>query len=122
MIMHLPYWLDEDAARVGGKRREIIDSSLTTYSVKNRNGELIIFGRNDDLRKIPGRRRRPAQSARRCPLRIFFGGYDFAVAQVNDAVAVPGCLRVVCNHQHGLRQFAVRLAQHMQHDFRILRV
>lgn len=41
-IMHLSYWLDEDATKPGGKRRDIIDSSLAAYSVQNRNGELII--------------------------------------------------------------------------------
>jgi Domain of unknown function DUF1828 len=42
-IMHLSYWLDdEDATRPGGKRREIIDTSLAVFGVQNRDGELVI--------------------------------------------------------------------------------
>lgn len=47
-IMHLSYWLDaEDATKLGGKRREIIDSSLAAYLVQNRDGELIIPVKED---------------------------------------------------------------------------
>jgi Domain of unknown function DUF1828 len=47
-IMHLSYWLDEeDATKPGGKRREIIDNSLATFSVENRDGELIIPVKED---------------------------------------------------------------------------
>lgn len=40
-LMHLSYWLD-DKALESGNRREIIDNSLSSYSVENREGELII--------------------------------------------------------------------------------
>ena len=40
--MHLSYWLDAEATKPGGKRWEIVESSLSTYSVENRNGELVI--------------------------------------------------------------------------------
>src|SRR5208337_4865802 len=56
-------------------------------------------------------------SMRRGPLRVFLRGYDFAVAQVNDAVAVAGCFRDMGDHQHGLPQLAVGVAQHTQHDY-----
>ncbi|MGI8771574.1 MAG: DUF1828 domain-containing protein [Acidobacteriaceae bacterium] len=40
-LMHLSYWLD-DKALESGNRREIVDSSLSCFSVQNRDGELII--------------------------------------------------------------------------------
>jgi hypothetical protein len=40
-IMHLSYWLDTDAIE-SGNRRQIVDSSLSTFSVENRDGELVI--------------------------------------------------------------------------------
>lgn len=40
-LMHLSYWLD-DKALESGNRREILDSSLSGFNVKNRGGELII--------------------------------------------------------------------------------
>ena len=40
-IMHLSYWLDTDAISAGN-RKEIVDNSLSTFSVENRNGELVI--------------------------------------------------------------------------------
>jgi hypothetical protein len=40
-LMHLSYWLD-DKALESGNRREIVDNSLSGFSVKNRGGELII--------------------------------------------------------------------------------
>jgi hypothetical protein len=36
------------------------------------------------------------------PLRIFFRGYDLAIAHVDDAVAVGRGLGIVRDHQHGL--------------------
>jgi hypothetical protein len=43
-IMHLSYWMDDKSLEDGaiGNRRDIMDSSLSSYSVKNRGGELII--------------------------------------------------------------------------------
>jgi hypothetical protein len=40
-IMHLSYWLDTDAID-SGNRRQIVDSSLASFSVENRDGELVI--------------------------------------------------------------------------------
>ncbi len=40
-LMHLSYWLD-DKALESGNRKQIVDSSLSGFSVENRNGELII--------------------------------------------------------------------------------
>src|ERR1035437_1349870 len=40
-LMHLSYWLD-DKALESGNRREIVNSSLSGFSVENRNGELVI--------------------------------------------------------------------------------
>jgi hypothetical protein len=40
-IMHLSYWLDTDAIETGN-RKEIIDNSLSTFAVENRNGELVL--------------------------------------------------------------------------------
>ena len=40
-MMHLSYWLDTDAIE-SGNRRQIVDSSLSTFSVENRDGELVI--------------------------------------------------------------------------------
>jgi len=40
-IMHLSYWMDTDAIE-SGNRKEIVDSSLATFSVENRDGELVI--------------------------------------------------------------------------------
>ena len=40
-IMHLSYWLDTDAI-ASGNRKQIVDSSLATFSVENRDGELVI--------------------------------------------------------------------------------
>lgn len=40
-IMHLSYWLDTDAI-ASGNRKQIVDSSLSTFSVENRDGELVI--------------------------------------------------------------------------------
>lgn len=40
-LMHLSYWLDEKAIE-SGNRKDIIASSLSGFSVENRNGELII--------------------------------------------------------------------------------
>jgi Domain of unknown function DUF1828 len=39
--MHLSYWLDDKAIE-SGNRKEIVDSSLSAFSVQNRDGELII--------------------------------------------------------------------------------
>jgi hypothetical protein len=40
-IMHLSYWMDADAIE-SGNRQEIVDNSLSTYGVENRDGELVI--------------------------------------------------------------------------------
>jgi hypothetical protein len=40
-IMHLSYWLDTDAI-AAGNRQQIVDSSLSAFSVENREGELVI--------------------------------------------------------------------------------
>jgi Domain of unknown function DUF1828 len=40
-LMHLSYWLDDEAIK-SGNRREIVDNSLSSFSVQNRDGELII--------------------------------------------------------------------------------
>jgi Domain of unknown function DUF1828 len=40
-LMHLSYWLDDKAIE-SGNRKEIVDSSLSCFSVQNRDGELII--------------------------------------------------------------------------------
>src|ERR1035441_7963851 len=40
-LMHLSYWLD-DKALESGNRQEIVNSSLSGFSVQNRDGELII--------------------------------------------------------------------------------
>jgi hypothetical protein len=40
-IMHLSYWMDTDAIE-SGNRKEIVDGSLSTFSVENRDGELVI--------------------------------------------------------------------------------
>lgn len=41
-IMHLSYWLDTDVLGVEGNRKQIVDSSLSAFSVENRDGELVI--------------------------------------------------------------------------------
>lgn len=41
-IMHLSYWMDDKVLQESGNRKEIMDSSLSGYSVQNRDGELII--------------------------------------------------------------------------------
>lgn len=40
-IMHLSYWLDTDAIE-SGNRKDIVDSSLASFAVENRDGELVI--------------------------------------------------------------------------------
>jgi hypothetical protein len=40
-LMHLSYWLDEDDVE-SGNRQEIIEGSLSEFSVENRQGELVI--------------------------------------------------------------------------------
>jgi hypothetical protein len=43
-IMHLSYWMDDKVLQEGesGNRKEIMDSSLSGYSVQNRDGELVL--------------------------------------------------------------------------------
>jgi hypothetical protein len=43
-IMHLSYWIDDKPLESGatGNRKEIMDNSLSIYSVQNRGGELVI--------------------------------------------------------------------------------
>lgn len=40
-LMHLSYWLD-DKALESGNRKQLVDNSLESFCVQNRNGELII--------------------------------------------------------------------------------
>jgi Domain of unknown function DUF1828 len=40
-LMHLSYWLDTDVLE-SGNRRQIVESSLSTFAVENRSGELVI--------------------------------------------------------------------------------
>ncbi len=40
-LMHLSYWLDDKAIE-SGNRKQIVDSSLSSFFVENRSGELII--------------------------------------------------------------------------------
>jgi Domain of unknown function DUF1828 len=50
-FMHLSYWMDTDALEGQGNRKEIVDNSLSLFSVENRDGELvkpIIEGRFGD--------------------------------------------------------------------------
>src|SRR5207249_8780598 len=44
---------------------------------------------------------------------------DHAVAHVHHAVEIRGCFGVVCDHDNGLAQILVQLAQHLQDDFRV---
>ena len=53
---------------------------------------------------------------------IFFRADDLAVAHVDDAVPELGGFWVMGDHQHGLAQLLVGLAQHFQDDVGILRV
>ena len=55
------------------------------------------------------------------PLRVFLGRHDLAIAHVHDAVAIRGGFGIVRNHQHGLPQILVRLAQHVENDVRAFR-
>src|ERR1019366_519592 len=56
------------------------------------------------------------------PLRVLFGWHDGTIAHVNDAIAVGRGFGIVRNHQHRLSQFLVRLPQHLQNNFGILRI
>ncbi len=40
-LMHLSYWLDTDALE-SGNRKQIVDNSLSSFSVENRDGELVV--------------------------------------------------------------------------------
>jgi hypothetical protein len=40
-IMHLSYWMDTDVLEEEGNRKEILDNSLSLFSVENRDGELV---------------------------------------------------------------------------------
>ena len=52
-LMHLSYWMD-DRVLEAGNRKEIVESSLSAYSVQNRDGELVVrrFGRQIRRRPI----------------------------------------------------------------------
>ena len=39
--MHLSYWMDTDVLEDDGKRKELVDNSLSLFSVENRGGELV---------------------------------------------------------------------------------
>ena len=56
----------------------------------------------------------------RGPLGVFVGTDNFSVPHMNDAVAVFGRFGIVGDHQHGLSQLFVRLAQHVEDNFRVL--
>src|SRR5882762_8065985 len=53
------------------------------------------------------------------PLGIQFWRHNLPIAHVNNLVAVSGSLGVVGNHQDGLAEFTIGLAQHTQHDLRV---
>src|SRR3954470_22529574 len=53
------------------------------------------------------------------PLWIKVRRNDCAITHMNDAVAELGCLGIVGDHQDGLSEFLVRLAQHVQYDIGI---
>ncbi len=40
-LMHLSYWMDTDVLEDQGNRKEIVDNSLSLFSVENRDGELV---------------------------------------------------------------------------------
>ncbi len=40
-LMHLSYWMDTDVLEDDGKRKELVDNSLSLFSVENRGGELV---------------------------------------------------------------------------------
>lgn len=46
-IMHLSYWMDVDVLETQGNRKEILDNSLSLFSVENRDGELVKPVQND---------------------------------------------------------------------------
>ena len=47
-------------------------------------------------------------------------GADYlSIAHVNNAITVARGLGIVRDHQNGLLQLLVRLAQHLEHDFRV---
>ena len=54
------------------------------------------------------------------PLRVLFGIDNLPIPHVDDAIAILGRLGIVCDHQNGLPQFLIRLAQHPQYNVRIL--
>ena len=44
------------------------------------------------------------------------------VAHVNDAISELGSFRIMSDHQHGLAELLIGLAQHFQNGVRIFRV
>src|ERR1019366_9735867 len=56
------------------------------------------------------------------PLRVLRGRHNGTIAHVNDAIAIGRRFGIVRNHQYRLSQFLVRLPQHLQDNFGILRI
>lgn len=56
------------------------------------------------------------------PLRIAVRRHYFSVSHVDDTVAIFRRFGIVRDHQNCLSQFAVRVTQHGEHNFGILRV
>ena len=55
-------------------------------------------------------------------MRVLLGWHDGTIAHMNDAVAIARSFGIVRDHQHRLPQLLVRLAQHFQNNFGILRI
>src|ERR1700758_877815 len=58
----------------------------------------------------------------RRPLRIFLWGNNFAVAHVNNAIAVRGSFGGVSDHEYSLSEILVRLAEHVEGEARAFRI
>src|SRR6267154_4431001 len=56
------------------------------------------------------------------PLRILFRRNNRAIAHMDDPVANFGRLRIMSDHQNGLAELLIGVAQHLKHDFRVLGV
>ncbi len=46
----------------------------------------------------------------------------FAVAHLNDSIAILGGFRVVRNHYNRLTQSLIEFAEHIENDFRVFRI
>src|SRR5450755_2071524 len=56
------------------------------------------------------------------PLGILFWSHNRPIPHMNNAVPISGGLWIVGDHQHGLAQVAVGMAQHVQNNLGILRI